>query len=205
MNTYKRSFLVALAASLLPACGGSGADTPVTVSFYGDSVTTGTHSADYDVWLPERWSPTPVEVISGLTGTAALDYSKDGASALGASIHDDGSHISVIRFGVADTVYGTFPDVFAAHIQRLVKESQVLYQLALLVGLTHTMDGRAKTLDAVVRRCAADLRVPFVDVHALPFHGRSDMADAIHPGACYSRRASHAIAASINETLWDSR
>jgi lysophospholipase L1-like esterase len=168
------------------------------VAFYGDSITHGTHSANPDFWVPEGWDPTPVQHMAALGGFTALDYSSDGASSADAAIRDDASDLVVIRFGVADTVYRLTPAQFAQNITRLVGEAQALGKRVLLTGLTRARDVDTAPLDAVMRECAARLRVPFVDVQALPFEP-GDLADGLHPGERYSRRVGEAITRSIGD------
>jgi lysophospholipase L1-like esterase len=170
------------------------------VAFYGDSITTGTHSADAFSWRPEGWQPSPVQHMAALGGFTALDYSSDGASSAGASIRADASELVVIRFGVADTVHGLTPAEFAAHIARLVDEARALGKRVLLTGLTHAGDVDTAPLDAAMRGCAAATGVPFVDVHALPF-APGDLADGLHPAEGYSRRVGEAVAAAIRGIL----
>ncbi len=207
-----RTILCLALALLLTACGGggvgvgaesggAGADARVDgavplVAFYGDSITSGTHRGGTEAWTPAVWSPTPVQHIAVLANVAAMDYSYDGASSADARIAHDASDVVVIRFGVADTVYGLAPDVFAGHITRLVGEAQALGKQVLLTGLTRTSSGDTLQLDAVMREHAATLGVGFVDVYALPFTP-DELADALHPGEAYSRRVGQAVAAAV--------
>ncbi len=170
------------------------------VAFYGDSITTGTHSAEPFDWLPAGWHPSPVRHMAQLAGFEPVDYSYDGASSADASIKDDDSTLVVIRYGVADTVHGLTPATFAANITRLVGEARAKGKRVLLTGLTHAGDVDTAPLDAAMRECAMSLGVPFVDVHALPF-GHGDLADGIHPAEGYSRRVGEAVAAAIRGML----
>jgi len=178
---------------LLVSCGGGG-DSTRTVSFYGDSITSGTHSADPNRWSPATWSPSPVQHIAQLAGVQGIDYSHDGASSADATIHPDASTIAVIRFGVADSVRGMAPDAFAANITRLVGQARAQGKDVILTGLTHAASVDTQPLDNVMRERAQALGVRFVDVRAL---GPGALADALHPGEDYSRRIGEAIAQEL--------
>jgi lysophospholipase L1-like esterase len=166
------------------------------VAFYGDSITTGTHSAEPFDWLPAGWHPSPVRHMAQLASFTPIDYSYDGASSRDASIKPDESTLVVIRFGVADCVHGLTPEEFGENIARLVTEARAVGKRVLLAGLTHAGDVDTAPLDRAMRECAASLGVPFVDVHALPF-GEGDLADGIHPSEGYSRRVGESVAAAI--------
>lgn len=194
-----RMILAAVMAAFLCACGG-GSSAPAVVAFYGDSITSGTHSADYNVWTPAVWSPTPVEHIAQIAGIRAVDYSYNGASAADAAIRADTSRLVVIRFGVADTVHGLTPAQFAGHITRLVDGARSQGKAVILTGLPHAAAVDTGPLDAVMRERAQALGVPFVDVRALAF-GPGDLADALHPGEVYSRRIGQAVAEVIKAVL----
>jgi hypothetical protein len=173
--------------------------TPV-VAFYGDSITTGTHSAEPFDWLPAGWHPSPVAHMAQLAGFTPIDYSYDGASSKDATIKPDDSGIVVIRYGVADTVHGLTSEQFASNIRRLIAEARALGKRVLLTGCTHAGDVDTSLLDRVMRECAASEDVAFVDVHALPF-GDGDLADGIHPAEGYSRRVGEKVAAAIGDLL----
>ncbi len=191
-------WFLTLIAVVLSACGGG--SSPTVVAFYGDSITSGTHSSDYNVWTPAAWSPTPVQHITSLAGVEALDYSYSGASSKDARIRGDGSALVVIRFGVADTVHGLGAEQFAAQITRLVAEARALGKGVLLTGLPHAASVDTQPLDAALREMATALSVPFVDIYALPFTP-ADLADALHPGEDYSRRIGQAVADAIRGLL----
>lgn len=197
----RRTLLMGL-LPLVAACGGGGGSlsqaTDYTVAFYGDSITSGTHSSDPVVWTPETWSPTPVQHIAALANVLAYDYSYNGASAADAVVKADSSDLVVIRFGVADSVRKMLTVTFASNIDRLVAEARGLNKAVLLTGLPHAASVDTAPFDEVMRGRAAVLGVPFVDVHALPFSIRpSDLADPLHPGEAYSRRIGVAIAEAI--------
>lgn len=203
MRRSRRMFLNTLALAALAGCGGGApeaAPAPVA-AVYGDSISSGTHSTDYFTWQPAVWSPTPVAHIAALAGAEAIDYSYNGASCLQASIRNDTSTLVVIRFGVADTVYGTTPEVFGSHITRLVGEARALGKRVLLTGLTHTAADDTAPLNAVMRECAQALGVPFVDVYAIPFNAATDLADPLHPGEGYSRRVGEVVAGAIRDAV----
>jgi lysophospholipase L1-like esterase len=170
------------------------------VAFYGDSITTGTHSAEPFDWLPAGWHPSPVRHIAQLANIAPVDYSYDGASSMDAAIKADESTLVVIRFGVADTVHGLTPAQFGENIARLVAEARALGKRVLLTGLTHAGDVDTAPLDRAMRECAKSLGIAFADVHALPF-GDGDLADGIHPAEGYSRRVGELVAAVIADSL----
>jgi lysophospholipase L1-like esterase len=186
-------FIAALAALLACACGG-GSSALTVVSFYGDSITTGTHFTDAG---KEVWSPTPVQYIAQLAGITAHDYSRDGMGSDEATIASDDAQIVVIRFGVADAVHGMTPDVFASNITRLVGEARALGKRPLLTGLPHATWVDTAALDNTMRERAQALAVPFVDVHALVFDPTTDPADTLHPALGYSQRIGAAVAAAI--------
>lgn len=186
--------LLTLFLTLLTSCGGG--EPMLVVSFYGDSITSGTHSSDPVVWSPAVWAPTPVQHFAALAGVQANDHSQNGASIADANIANDGAELAVIRFGVADQVRAMASPVFAAHVDRLVAQARALDQQVLLTGLPHAASVDTAALDAVIRERAAALGVPFVDIRALPF-GPGDLADPLHPSEDYSRRIGAAIAAQI--------
>jgi lysophospholipase L1-like esterase len=197
----RRLALCALAAALLPACGGGGSAGAGerTVAFYGDSITSGTHSRDYDIWQPVRWSPSPVEAIDAqLQAWSAIDYSRDGLLAHEARIAADESALVVLRFGVADTIVGTPPARFRAAVAGLIAQARAQNKRVILVGLPHTATpGATAPLDAVLGHLATEWSLPFVDLQALPFNPATDLADPIHPGQAYSERIGAAVAAAI--------
>jgi hypothetical protein len=182
----------------LAACGGGGSTTPAApvAAFYGDSITSGTHSSDPAAWVPAQWSPSPVQHIAALANVAALDYSYNGASSADAHIAADASTLVVIRFGVADQVRGMDAQSFGVNITRLVGEARALGKAVLLTGLPHAATVDTQPIDAVMRERAQALGVPFVDVRELPF-APGDLADPLHPAESYSRRIGAAIAAQI--------
>lgn len=190
----KRAF-ACLVACLLAACGG--AASPPIVAFYGDSITSGTHSSDYHVWTPAVWSPTPVQHIAALAGLErAINHSYDGASISDARIFDDGADTVVIRYGVADLVHRMSAPVFLANITRLVVEARAAGARPVLTGLPHAAAVDTREFDAILRERADTLGVLFVEIYSLPF-GPADLADSLHPAEGYSRRIGEAIASAI--------
>jgi len=202
----RRPVLAALAGLLgcafTSACGGGGSAAPAsvrTVAFYGDSITSGTHSSDYSVWLPVRWEPTPVQAIDAALPTwAAIDYSRDGLRASEAVILPDESDLVVLRLGVADTVVGTAPARFRAAVGGLIAQARAQGKGVLIAGLPHTATpGATAALDAVLRQLASEWGLPFVDVQSLPFDAASDLADPTHPALGYSRRIGELVTSAI--------
>lgn len=193
----KMKRLMLLISLLLAACGG-GTSKPV-VAFYGDSITYGTHSADYNVWTPVRWNPSPVEHIAALADIEALDYSVDGSSAVGARLRSDNSSVVVIRYGVADRVRDIHPETFKAGITSLVNEAKSKGKRVILTGLPHTAGLDTSALNYIMMECAVALNVEFIDIHSLPFDAATDLADAIHPAEGYSRRIGETIAKYLKE------
>lgn len=208
----RRSICQSVLAALMSACGGGGdppkpTPAPVklpVVAFYGDSITDGTHSSDFIVWTPTKWSPTPVETIRMLLGfapTQVIDYSYSGAASTDAKIADDASTIVVIRFGVADAVRGLLPVEFGKNISRLITEARALGKQVLLTGLTHAASADTLPWNLMMASVANLYEVPFVDVYALPFDPAVDLADPLHPSESYSHRIGAVIADKLHTMI----
>lgn len=194
--------ILLLFVALLSGCGGGEIATkhPLVVSFYGDSITSGTHSAKYDEWIPAQWDISPVQYISIISGIRGIDYSANGANAADASIKPDNSDIVVIRFGVADAYHGTSPADFSTQITRLVGEARAMRKLVILSGLPKNAFNNTGALDVVMRERATALGVPFVDVFSLDY-SIADLADPLHPGENYSQRIGLMVAKKILEEI----
>ena len=194
--------ILLLFTALFSGCGGGNAaieKVPV-VAFYGDSITSGTHSAKYEEWIPVQWSISPVQYISSISGIRGIDYSANGANAADASIKPDSSDIVVIRFGVADAYHGTSPADFSKQITRLVGEARALRKLVILSGLPKNAFNNTEALDVVMRERATALGAPFVDVFSLDY-SIADLADPLHPGENYSQRIGLMVAKKILEEI----
>ena len=190
------------AAVLLSGCGGgdiTSKQAPV-VAFYGDSITSGTHSTKYDEWIPAQWDVSPVQYISSLAGIHGIDYSANGSSAVDANIKADDSSITVIRFGVADSAHNTPTDAFSKAITRLVCEARAYGKTVVITGLSRNAFDNTGRLNDIMRERAATLNTPFVDVYSLEY-SNSDLADPLHPGLDYSKRIGKLVSSKLLEVI----
>ncbi len=237
-NPPRAGFLLPVAIVLLTVClvgalagcGGGGASAepvhasaPVRVSFYGDSITSGT------IKTPAGWlNPRPVARITELAGGAlqGVDYSLGGATVQDArdgtpgmpfgpfaqAILADTSPVIVIRYATANAL--RFADRLPEYERALtdmVGQARAAGKTVVLAGSTHiaapmpglSADDSRQVLanvdafEAATRTVAQRTQVPFVDLRAVPFAGAADMADDVHPNQQYSDRLSAHLARAL--------
>lgn len=183
---------------LLASCGGGdGIAGPTVVAFYGDSITTGTRSTSRTEWSPVTPVPSIVQQIGSIAHVDVIDYSVNGASAVDWHVHDDASSVVVIRYGVANSVYGTSSAAFSDAITRLITEARALGKTPVLTGLPYADVVDTGPLDDVMRERSHSLGVRFVDLRALPYDSTIDSADGLHPSAVYAERIIRLIAEAL--------
>lgn len=195
--------LFVLLACLLASCGGGGSEpVQVRVAFYGDSVTSG-----------DGLSPRPVAEIAALAGVVGIDHSRGGDWACNWTAVVDDADVVVLRFAAADAVAHGMAgiDDFEACLVALARSTSKPVILtgtiwtAQPVGMPDaayaTLSQAITAYDARVRAVAQTLRVPFVDIRSLPFAGRQDLRDDVHPSQMYSGRISRLVADSITSIL----
>jgi hypothetical protein len=196
--------LLVLMACLLISCGGGGSEpAQIRVAFYGDSVTSG-----------DGLSPRPVPEIAAMAGVVGIDHSRGGDWACNwRTVLDDDADVIVLRFAAADAVahgMGGIDDfeaclvVLAGSTRKPVILTGTVWtaQPDGLSPATYEALSQAVTAyDARVRAVARTLRVPFVDIRSLPFAGRQDLRDDVHPSQAYSERISRLVADAITAIL----
>lgn len=216
--------LIAIAVScLLVACGGpSSPRTPVQVSFYGDSITSGA-----------GLSPTPVERRTELAAGAfvGVDYSFGGATVQDASRGDprlpfpgpfaewikrDASPIVVIGHAGANALrYADRIDEYDTLLTAMVGQAHAIGKTVLLAGMTWVampVAGVSETDSVRILQALAEFDdrteaiairegVPFLDLRSVPFTGLADMLDNVHPNQAYADRVSAYVATRLMEIL----
>ena len=218
-----RSFLQAqrraaglLAAVLVAACGGGGSAPPAPapapppappiVSVYGDSSAAGI-----------ALNPRPATELAALLGARVIDYSMPGTTLDQVILRDDdGAAVVLLRHGGAHAAHHGLAglDAFDASLCALIAQAQATGAQVVLTGLISFAPApwlpdadNARILamldayDARLRAIAARLNLPFVDLRAVPFAGRADLIDDVHPGQAYSGRLTAAIAATLADVL----
>jgi hypothetical protein len=197
--------LAAVLSFALVACGGGGRHS---FAFFGDSTTEA-------LGLAVR----PVPQIAQMAGVEATDYSKAGMTSQDAEptfarvlAADRNTHV-VLRFGGADCMRyaGTGIAAFERTTRWMVGAVRAAGKTPLLTTtvriapwpeFTDEMNGvylRALVqYNDAIRRVALDTGTQLIDVDArVPFFGRSDLLDIVHPNQAYSDRISTFIAAEL--------
>lgn len=197
-----RALLVLMACLLISCGGGGGEPAQIRVAFYGDSVTSG-----------DGLSPRPVAEIAALAGVVGIDHSRGGDWACNWTAVLDDADVVVLRFAAADAVVHGMAgiDDFEACLVALARSTS---KPVILTGTVWTaqpeglspatyeaLSQAITAYDARVRAVAQTLRVPFVDIRSLPFAGREDLRDDVHPLQMYSGRISRLVADSITSIL----
>lgn len=211
--------LSALLGLLLAACGGGGAVQgervppvgPVTVEFFGDSLTWG--AVDMGSNITSRLPVPPVRRAQELLGPDwyCVDMSLPGAIAaevlagtaflpagpFAAHVRASPASVVVLRLGGADAIRGTPVADFERDLTELVRLAQAAGQRVLLVGvirlhlwrdLTDAHLAAVDAMDAAVRRVATATGAGFADVRSVPVTFPDDLADTVHPGQAWSDR-----------------
>ena len=219
-----------LSVAVLVGCGGGGTSgepvlplSPVAVSFYGDSITSGAIKP-----APGWLNPRPVARITELAAGAlqGVDWSLGGATVQDArdgtpgmpfgpfaqAIKLDASPVVVIRYATANAL--RFADRLPEYQRTLtdmVAQAQAAGKTVVLAGSTHiaapmpglsAADSRqvlanVDAFEAATRAVANQTGTPFIDLRAVPFAGAADMADDVHPNQQYSDRISAHIARAL--------
>lgn len=219
---------------LLTACGGAEPPTlpspPVGVSFFGDSLTSGSldNGGHLDV--------LPVVRMTQLSDGAFVgrDYSypgatvwdaRDGAPGLpyvnfGDALLDDDSRIIVIRFIASALARGGDQEVeYAQVLTMMVGQVRAAGKLPVFVGAHHLVPpperygisladamrimGNIDRFEVATKQVAEDAGVLFIETRLVPFYGAVDIADSIHPTQAYSDRMSAFIVAGLLPLLKD--
>lgn len=204
--------LAVLMAALLSACGGgSGADappapTPITLAVYGDSAASG-------LGLAVR----PVPDLARRLGVRAIDYTMPGTTLGQVTLRDDdGAHIILLRHGGAHAAHHGLQglDEFDRQVTAFIAAGRATGAQVVLTGLISFAPApwlpdadNARILamldayDARLQAIAARTGAPFINLRAVPFAGRADLIDDVHPGADYSARLTAHIAAVLAPLL----
>lgn len=156
-----------------------------SVELYGDSILHGGYLGD------KRLREPPAAALRRLRPRyRVVDRSVNGetASARSASFagEERSGRIVVIEHGLNDAMQGLPLD---ASLRTMVAHARAEGRHVVLTGLSRTLTGaqvRAQG-DAVVRRVARELAVPFADWGSVPVHP-TEMADILHPAQAYSSR-----------------
>lgn len=152
--------LICILLSLtLTACGGGGDPVAPTVvpqliiAFYGDSITEG----------------RPVDIAQG--DFKVQDFAKAAKTSDAPLDPSDISTITVIRYGMADTVKGVAPEATRRNIQSLIAQVTSLGRTPIVVNVNRTESGLEKPTNQAI----ADL----VDIDVSNVQGAT--VDGVHP------------------------
>ena len=156
-----------------------------SVELYGDSILHGGSLGDMRLQEP------PAAALRRLRPRyKVVDRSVNGetASARSASFagEERSGRIVVIEHGLNDAMQGLPLD---AALRAMIVKARAEGRHVVLTGLSRTLTGaqvRAQG-DAVVRRVARDMAVPFADWGSVPVQP-TEMADILHPAQAYSAR-----------------
>jgi hypothetical protein len=156
-----------------------------SVELYGDSILHGGYLGD------QRLREPPAAALRRLRPRyRVVDRSVNGetASARSASFASEerSGRIVVIEHGLNDAMQGLPLD---PSLRTMVASARAEGRHVVLTGLSRTLTGaqvRAQG-DAVVRRVARELAVPFADWGSVPVQP-TEMADILHPAQAYSGR-----------------
>lgn len=190
------------------------------VSLYGDSITSGASYTDAGVMV--KLSPSPVQVISSLSGTHGVDYSLPGATVIDATngapdlpfktfseqIAKDPSSVIVIRYATASglKMIGQL-EQYKTLLVDMVAQAKALGKTVLLTGspvIEQTIRGESPErvaaliasvdeFESATNTVAVQHNVPFINLRGLEFHP-GDTVDGVHPARAYSDRLSAEIA-----------
>ena len=220
----RRNFAAGATLGALAACGGGAVSGPacspsLLVDCCGDSTFSGFRQiapGAAAVPLQDR----PAARLSRLLGVGCIDHAISGATL---QWHRDTFALAsnpatalVMRFGAADSLAGTLPDVFTQALYAHVQAAQALGKTVVLVGLIWSVRkpewqnplgvgdeayGRlaelSAKLDKIAKEVATARSCPFVDMRRLQFDGIIDIADAFHQSQAYSDRGVDAIAEEL--------
>lgn len=156
-----------------------------SVELYGDSILHGGYLGD------KRLQEPPAAALRRLRPRyKVVDRSVNGetASARSASFagEERSGRIVVIEHGLNDAMQGLPLD---GALRAMIVKARAEGRHVVLTGLSRTLTGaqvRAQG-DAVVRRVARDMAVPFADWGSVPVQP-TEMADILHPAQAYSAR-----------------
>jgi hypothetical protein len=201
---------VAVTVLLLAACGGGGstATEKNSFAFFGDSATAAP-------WLNDR----PVPQIARLAGVAATDHSVPGMTSVAALprfeqtlLHDPSTHV-VLRFGGGDCALylNSGLAAFEHTLYSMIAVTKSFGKIPLLTTTVRlapwdalseadnlaymaSLEKYNETIIAVGRV----MGVQVIDVYGqVPFYGREDLFDMVHPNQEYSNRISEYIAGQL--------
>lgn len=211
MNSKKLLAFIAaplIAISMLTGCGG-GSDVKV-VAIYGDSITSG-----------DELTLKPVPEIASMLGMKGLDYSRGGGLVEDHQAVDKTADLVIIRYAGANALhYGSW------NYDNVIKFKQQLKALALTSKVPVIFTGSIRlakleefpefeypveaynqkvkdiaAYEQAVKDVAEELGRPYINLNNVPFSGRKDLRDIVHPNQDYSTRLSRYIADEVQKYL----
>lgn len=206
-----KNIFTCLCAAILIGCGGGEAPTkPMTIAVYGDSVTAASPDLKYSF---------ASELGTALNATVK-DYSRGGGSVREFVELDNSADLIIVRYAGADALhYGSsieevnkFRSALLALISSASKPIILTGTITLapyeqLLDYNYPFDAytqKQKDLtvyDSEVKALAARLNIPFIDIRTVPFYGRQDLRDEVHPNQEYSTRLSNYIISKIIDLI----
>lgn len=166
-----RVFLVVVCA-LLAACGG-GAAEPVSVAFYGDSITEGrTEGIAKGAFLTQDFA------IAAQDSDAPLDPR-------------DTSPVTVLRYGMADIVHNIPPGETRTNLLLLVAKATAMGHIPVVVNVSYTESGMEQATNEAIAG------ITTIDVRGVP----GATVDGIHPTEDYHERLNQFLHERLVEIL----
>ena len=203
--------ILTIALSLLSGCGsGDSVPQPMKISVYGDSIS----AASPDL------NPGFSAELSQLLGLAVTDHARGGGSVRDFSVVDD-TDLVLIRYSGADALhYGSLDAtqvaIFKSSLVSLIKSAKKKVVLTgtirlapyeQLLDYNYPHDAYLQKVidldvyDNAVREVSKEMNIPFIDIRLVPFYGREDLRDEVHPNQKYSTRFSNYIAKELIQYL----
>ena len=140
----RRNFAAGATLGALAACGGGAVSgpacgAPLLVDCCGDSTFSGFRQVSPGSPLATPLQDRPVARLARLLGVGCIDHAISGATLQWhrdtfALTSNPATHL-VMRFGAADSLVGTLPEVFAEALSSHVQSAQALGKTVVLVGV----------------------------------------------------------------------
>lgn len=199
-----KKIFTCICAALLVGC--SGGSDKITIAVYGDSITAA--------------EPGLTKSFASELGVAlnanVKDYSRGGGSVRDYKEVDNSADLIIIRYAGADALhYGSSTEAVNTFRTSLLALISTANKPVVLTG-TITLAPYEQLLDynypfnaytqkqkdltvyhKEVQSIATSLGIPFVDIRKVPFYGREDLRDEVHPNQGYSTRLSNYIISEI--------
>jgi len=158
-----------------------------TLTVYGDSLSV----------LLNLWGLAGTAVSNrAVAGTSFRQWmfgQVDGLLPIAEQIQRDPSRAILSRYGMNDLLFGTPPELFRQAVLQFIIACRDNGAVPILSNLTHftapfpdhkknqELLERRYVYDDILKSCAAQYNVHFIDVASVPFFGAVELEDGLHP------------------------